>query len=120
MLLLVLPLGTELLVFCAYGDKWIFKCKGPYFDVEDVTAFSGVTLGLAPVPRQNLGFWYIQAKYYGQGRCFHFLPPENFLKFCINVLVALYLCVQSQIPCFVSALDLHEMNTLLSSGHLTV
>lgn len=86
----VLPLGTELLLFYAYGDKkQLFECKGSYFDLEDVTGFSGVTLDLIPVLRQNLALQYIQGKYYGQGRCFHFLPPENSLKFCINMLVAI-------------------------------
>lgn len=89
MLLFVLPLGTELLLFCAYGDKWLFKHKGPYFDLEDVTGFSRVTLDLTPVPRQNLALCYIQAKYYGQGRCLHFLSPGNSLKVCVNILVAI-------------------------------
>lgn len=74
----MLPLGTELVGFCAYGDKWLFKHKGPCFDLEDVTGFSGVTLDLTPVLKQNLALWYIQAKYYGQLS----------LKFYINILVA--------------------------------
>lgn len=67
-------LGSALLVVCACGGKCSLKAN--YFDLEDVTGFSGVSLDLPPVPWQN------QAKYYGQGRCFHFLlkiPPSLIL-----------------------------------------
>lgn len=56
--------------------------KANYFDLGDVTGFAGVSLDLTPVPWQNQALWYIQAKYYGQGRCFHFLlksPPSSIL-----------------------------------------
>lgn len=102
----------------AYGDEWLFNRKGPDFDLEDTTRFSGVTLGLhrcwdriwlPGIPRPSimgkegvsiLAFWKLTQGWLSN-----------------NILLTI--CMQLQVPCFMSA-ALNATGTPLTSGGLTV